>query len=145
MKVFHTRLHIETTPGVDVFDISQKVQQSIDDCGVKNGVAIIGSQHTTTAITINENEPRLIDDVKTFFERLIPEDDRYLHNDIHLRDCPQDEPKNAHSHLTAMLLGSSESVAIVAGRLMLGRWQSIMLVELDGARQRTVSVQVMGV
>lgn len=145
MKVSHTLLRFETEHGINLHDISQEVQRCIDDSGVQNGTAVIGSLHTTTAITINEHEMRLLDDVKTFLTRIIPPDDRYLHNDIHLRDCPQDEPENAHSHLASMLLGNSESVAIVDGQLMLGQWQSIMLVELDGSRQRKVSVQIMGV
>jgi len=66
------------------------------------------------------------------------------HNDIHLRDCPPHEPENAHSHLIAMLLGSSEVIPILDGELDLGRWQSVMLVELDGPRQRTVSVRLFG-
>ena len=76
--------------------------------------------------------------------QLVPPRARYLHNDIHLRDCPPDEPENAHSHLAAMLLGSSEVIPVSAGRLVIGQYQSIMLVELDGPRERNVSVQICG-
>jgi len=76
--------------------------------------------------------------------RLIPPQANYLHNDIHLRDCPPDEPENAHSHLAAMLLGSSEVIPVADGGLVLGQYQSIMLVELDGSRERTLAVQVYG-
>jgi len=68
----------------------------------------------------------------------------YLHNDIGLRDCLPDEPENAHSHLLAMLVGSSEVIPIVNGDPDLGRWQSVMLVELDGPRERTVSLRLFG-
>ena len=102
------------------------------------------SQHTTTAIAINEHEERLLKDVKTFLTRLVPPGDRYLHNDIALRDCPEDEPENAHAHLAAMLLGSSEVIALAEGELVLGQYQSVMLCELDGPRRRKVSVQVYG-
>ena len=95
-------------------------------------------------IAINENEARLIEDVKSFLNRLIPPDDRYLHNDIALRDCPEDEPENAHSHLAAMLLGSSEVIALTQGELVLGQYQTVMLYELDCPRQRKVSIQVYG-
>ena len=143
----HTKHHFLTlTTGKDIalHDITEQVQALIDDSGVRNGFVIITSQHTTTALTINENEPRLLDDIKAFLKRLIPPDNRYLHNDIHLRDCPPDEPENAHAHLAAMLLGSSESVALSAGRLVLGQYQSIMLCELDGPRERKVSIQIAG-
>ena len=98
-------------------DIKQQVIQS----GIRNGFLTITSQHTTTAVCINENEQRLLQDVKTFLTRLIPPQDKYLHNDIALRDCPEDEPENAHSHLAAMLLGSSEVVPLSQGKLVLGQ------------------------
>jgi secondary thiamine-phosphate synthase enzyme len=105
---------------------------------------LVSSRHTTTAITINESEARLLEDIRRFLTRLVPREDKYLHNDIELRDCPPDEPENAHSHLCAMVMGSCESVPLVDKQLMLGTYQSIMLVELDGARERTVNVQVIG-
>lgn len=120
------------------------IKDAIANSGIKNGFVTVTSQHTTTAIAINENEERLVEDVKTFLTRLIPPDDRYLHNDIALRDCPPDEPENAHSHLAAMLLGSSEVIALAEGELQLGQYQSVMLYELDGPRQRQVNVQVYG-
>ncbi len=112
--------------------------------GIKNGFVTVTSQHTTTAISINENEERLVEDVKTFLTQLVPPNDMYLHNDIALRDCPRDEPENAHSHLAAMLLDSSEVIALAEGELVLGQYQSVMLYELDGPRKRKVSVQVYG-
>lgn len=138
------RLAFSSPPGIALIDITPAIREHIAQTGLREGVAVVSSRHTTTAITINENEARLLEDVRGFFERLVPAGDRYLHNDIHLRDCPPDEPENAHSHLIAMLLGSSESIALVDGELDLGRWQSIMLVELDGPRERTVSLRIMG-
>ncbi len=82
--------------------------------------------------------------MKAFLKRLIPPKDKYLHNDIHLRECPPDEPENAHAHLAAMLLGSSEVISVDAGKLLLGQYQSVMLYELDGPRQRSVSIRIVG-
>lgn len=120
------------------------LKKTIARSGIRNGFVTITSQHTTTAIAINEHEARLIEDIKAFLTRLIPPRDRYLHNDIALRDCPPDEPENAHSHLAAMLLGSSEVVTLADGEMVLGQYQSVMLYELDGPRTRRVSVQVYG-
>jgi secondary thiamine-phosphate synthase enzyme len=120
------------------------IKNAVAKSGIKNGFVTVTSQHTTTAIVINENEERLVEDVKTFLNRLIPPGDRYLHNDIALRDCPPDEPENAHSHLAAMLLGSSEVIALEEGELVSGQYQSVMLYELDGPRSRKVNVQVYG-
>ena len=120
------------------------IKDAVAKSGINNGFVTVTSQHTTTAIAINENEERLLEDVKTFLNRLIPPGDKYLHKDIALRDCPPDEPENTHSHLAAMLLGSSEVIALVEGGLLLGQYQSVMLYELDGPRTRKVNVQVYG-
>jgi secondary thiamine-phosphate synthase enzyme len=144
LKFVPSFIELETGAGIALHDLMPGIQESIAKSGIKNGFVTITSQHTTTAITINEHEERLLEDIKAFLNRLIPPDDKYLHNDIHLRDCPPDEPENAHSHLAAMMLGSSEAIAIADGELVLGQYQSVMLVELDGPRERKVSVQIIG-
>jgi secondary thiamine-phosphate synthase enzyme len=135
---------LETGQGISLHDLMADIRDAVAGSGIRNGFVTITSQHTTTAITINEHEARLLEDVKAFLARLIPAGDRYLHNDIQLRDCPPDEPENAHSHLASMLLGSSEVITLVDGDLVLGQYQSVMLVELDGPRRRKVNVQVYG-
>ena len=144
MKIRHHQLQLTTGEDIALHDITARIRACVDESGIRNGFVIVTSQHTTTALAINENEARLVDDVKTFLKRLIPPGDHYQHNDIHLRDCPPDEPENAHSHLAAMLLGSSESIALVDGKLVLGQYQSLMLYELDGPRERKISVQIVG-
>ena len=144
MEIKSYSLQLHTGADISLHDITAQLRSCLAASGVQNGFVTVTSQHTTTALAINEHEPRLAEDVKTFLKRLIPPRDRYLHNDIHLRDCPPDEPQNAHSHLAAMLLGSSEVIAVQAGNLVLGQYQSVMLYELDGPRERCVSVQVYG-
>lgn len=144
MKIISSFIELDTGKGITLHDLMPGIKDAIANSGIKNGFVTVTSQHTTTAIAINENEARLVEDVKTFLNRLIPPNDRYLHNDIALRDCPPDEPENAHSHLAAMLLGSSEVIALVEGQLQLGQYQSVMLYELDGPRKRKVNVQVYG-
>ncbi|WP_219908609.1 secondary thiamine-phosphate synthase enzyme YjbQ [Nitrosomonas aestuarii] len=144
MKIIPTFIELKTGQGITLHDLMPELHNAVARSGIQNGFVTVTSQHTTTAIAINENEERLVEDVKTFLTRLIPPNGRYLHNDIALRDCPPDEPENAHSHLAAMLLGSSEVIALVDGRLVLGQYQSVMLYELDGPRTRRVSVQIYG-
>jgi secondary thiamine-phosphate synthase enzyme len=144
MNISSTLIELETGAGISLHDIMAELRAAVAKSGINNGFVTVTSQHTTTAIAINENEERLIEDVKGFLTRLIPPDERYLHNDIALRDCPEDEPENAHSHLAAMLLGSSEVIALADGELVLGLYQSVMLYELGGPRKRRVSVQVYG-
>lgn len=97
-----------------------------------------------STLVINEDESRLLQDIKVYLTKLAPPTESYLHNDLHLRDVPPDEPENAHSHLMAMTLSTSEVIPIVDGKLALGTYQSLMLVELDGPRKRTFFVQVWG-
>ena len=144
MKIISSFIELDTGKGITLHDLMPGIKDAIANSGIKNGFVTVTSQHTTTAIAINENEARLVEDVKTFLNRLIPPNDRYLHNDIALRDCPPDEPENAHSHLAAMLLGSSEVIDLIEGESQLGQYQSVMLYELDGPRKRKVNVQVYG-
>lgn len=144
MKIISSFVELETGEGISLHDLMPDIRDAVARSGIRNGFVTVTSQHTTTAIAINENEERLVEDVKTFLTRLIPPTARYLHNDIAERDCPEDEPENAHSHLAAMLLGSSEVIALAEGELLLGQYQSVMLYELDGPRQRKVNVQVYG-
>ena len=125
-------------------DITPRIRSCLGESGIHTGFVTVTSQHTTTALAINEYEERLVEDVKRFLKRLVPSQDTYLHNDIHLRDCPPDEPENAHSHLAAMLLGSSEVIPVSDGKLVLGQYQSVMLYELDGPRERTVGIRIFG-
>lgn len=144
MKIKHHIISLETQPGISLFNISPDIEKFIQSSNISNGFVVVSSRHTTTAIAINEHEERLLDDIRQFFHRLVPPGEPYLHNDIHLRDCPQDEPLNAHSHLIAMLLGSSESIPVVEGNMALGQYQSVMLVELDGSRTRQINIQIIG-
>jgi len=144
LKIISSIIELQTGDGIALHDIMSELKTAVVKSGIKNGFVTVTSQHTTTAISINENEERLVEDVKAFLNRLVPASDKYLHNDIALRNCPPDEPENAHSHLAAMLLGSSEVISLIDGNLVLGQYQSVMLYELDGSRQRTVNVQVIG-
>ena len=144
MQIIPHSLRLTTGDDISLHDITPQIRSYLSESAIRTGFVTVTSQHTTTALAINENEERLIEDVKRFLRRLIPAQDSYLHNDIQLRDCPEDEPENAHSHLAAMLLGSSEVIPVNDGRLMLGQYQSVILYELDGPRERTVRIQIYG-
>ena len=144
MRIEPHTLRLDTGPDISLHDITAEIRSFVAATGIRGGFVVITSQHTTTAVAINEYEARLVEDTKTFLNRLLPPQDKYLHNDIHLRDCPPDEPRNAHSHLAAMLLGSSEVIPVHEGELVLGRYQSVMFYELDGPRQRHISLRVFG-
>lgn len=144
MRFCRDILKLSTGEGISVHDITPRLRDLVAGTGLRDGLLTVTSRHTTTALVINEHETRLLDDIRAFLAQLVPSDGVYLHNDIHLRDCDPNEPRNAHSHLAAMLLGSSESIPLIDGELALGRWQSVLLIELDGCRDREVTVQLMG-
>ncbi|NMG19421.1 secondary thiamine-phosphate synthase enzyme YjbQ [Brasilonema bromeliae] len=145
MPIVNHLIEVETKQGINIHNITSPIQELIESTSIKNGQALIFSRHTTTALAINEYEERLLEDVKVYLQKLAPESDRYLHNDLHLRkNIPVDEPMNAHSHLMAMTLSTSEVIPIVDGKLALGTYQSVLFFELDGPRKRTVFCQISG-
>ena len=90
MRVEAFTLPLNTGPDVSLHDITAEVRSCLAATGIRNGFVVVTSQHTTTAVAINEYEVRLLEDVKAFLNRLIPPGDNYRQNDIHLRDCPAD-------------------------------------------------------
>jgi secondary thiamine-phosphate synthase enzyme len=145
MPIINQLLELKTERGIGIYDLTLQVKQAIAASGIGNGQEIVFARHTTTALVINEYESRLLEDLKNYLRKLAPPSDHYLHNDLHLRgELPEDEPINAHSHLMAMTLNTSEVIPIMAGELALGVWLSILLIELDGPRQRTVVLQLSG-
>lgn len=138
-------LRVDTGGSFRCHDITAALQRLVDRAGLADGLLVAAGQHTTTALVVNENEERLLADIEAFFLGLAPADRPWLHNDLHLRSgIPADEPRNAHSHLIALMLGNHLSLPVVQGRLGLGRYQSVLLVELDGPRTRQVLVQLHG-
>ena len=144
MPIINKLIEVETESGIYIYNITPEIEKLVASTGIHNGQILVFSRHTTTALAINEDEERLLKDIKVFLRKLAPESDRYLHNDLHLRDVPEDEPMNAHSHLMAMMLSSSEVVPVVDGKLALGTYQSILFFELDEPRKRTVFCQLSG-
>jgi thiamine phosphate synthase YjbQ (UPF0047 family) len=188
VSVYHQYVVKTSKPGppvqdITVQDLTPAIVALVERSGVREGTITVVSRHTTTAITINEWESRLVEDIRSWLLKLAPPDDRsnvptpqtggvsYFHNDIDKRPDSEDErkrcldngwdinsmdgqkglaawraqePINAHSHLLSMILGSSEAIPVHKGKIVLGQWQSVMLVDLDGPRDRTVGLQVTG-
>lgn len=142
--IYLERLSYATAGSGEFLDITNDVAAAISRSRIRNGLAHVYSQHTTAAIRINENEPLLLADFKRFLERMAPEG-QYEHDEIERRVAvPPDEPRNGHAHCRNLLLSASETLPVVDGRLRLGRWQRIFLVELCSSRLREVTVQVLG-
>jgi secondary thiamine-phosphate synthase enzyme len=141
MKVFNTSFTLQSEGCTEISDITKLVREAIQQFPVSAGIALINTMHTTCALSINEFQSALIDDLKGLVERLVPERAGYRHDDPRFSDC---ERGNAHSHLRAALLGRSIAIGVSDGELTLGRFQSIIFAEFDGPRKREIAIQVLG-
>jgi len=144
MKIFTKTINLESTDKIDFIDVTKKVIKLVNKSNIENGIVNIYTKHTTASIRINENEPRLMQDLKYFLEQEAPSCNHYLHDDIDKRPVPEDEKINAHSHLKAILLGTSENIPLINKKLQLGKWQSIFFVECDGPQKRKVCINIIG-
>lgn len=142
----HARIRVATERALEFIDLTARIEALAAEAGIDAGLVNIQTLHTTTAIVVNEHEPLLLVDFGDLLARVAPEDAPYRHNDPNARTLPipPGERPNGHAHCHALLLGSSASLNVADGRLQLGRWQRIFLVELDGPRDRDVSVLILG-
>ncbi len=127
-------IDIDTKKAVEVVDITSQVQRAVEKAKLESGICLVYTLHTTTGITINEAESGLIQDIINLMRSLAPQGAGYLHDR---------SDGNAHAHLQAVLLGSSVTVPVEKGRLILGTWQRILFLELDGPRRRRVYVKAL--
>jgi secondary thiamine-phosphate synthase enzyme len=145
IRTHHSVIRMRTSECLQFVDVTDAVEEIVARAGIRHGWVNVQTKHTTTAVIVNENEPLLHEDLKRVLERLAPRSGEYEHNDLSRRvDVPPDEPANGHSHCKALFLPMSVCVNVADGRLQLGRWQRIFLIELDESRERSVSVMVMG-
>jgi len=127
-------MDIRTTARTELIDITDRVRGLVKESGIKDGICFISTRHTTCSIIINENERGLRTDIIGMLEKIVPQNQNYAHDQI---------DNNAHSHLRAILLGMSEIIPVEDGHLVLGTWQSIFFVELDGPRNRSINIKIL--
>jgi len=129
-------------------DLTEDLQRAIKDSGVTDGAAVVFCAHTTCALLINEWEDGALDDFRARVQALVPEDIYYAHDDLELRTqnlAESHERQNGHSHVKSMLLSAtSHSIPVAAGEPMFGRWQRLILFEMDEPKDRQVVFHVFG-
>jgi len=126
-------LSLRTTRRAEMVEITGRVRDVVRRSGVAEGVVIVQSLHTTAGLTINENaDPDVVHDVLARLERLFPRDEPYFRH----------AEGNSDSHLKTSFMGTTATVLVSGGELVLGRWQGIWFCEFDGPREREVAVQV---
>jgi len=133
MAAIEISFQISSRKQCEMIDITYNVQSFVGQSGIKDGQVLVFCPHTTAAITINENaDPSVVDDILLTLEELIPQHCRgYRHSE-----------GNSDAHVKSSLIGTSESLILKNGRLVLGTWQGIYFCEFDGPRTRHIHVQV---
>lgn len=146
MKIYKERINLESKTQIEFMEITDQIQEIVDRSGIREGQALIYVPHTTMGVVINHNEPMLLQDFMRVLYKIVPVDAQYSHDLFELRrqSSTADGRSNGHSHCKALLLGSSETVPVEKGKLLLTERQNIFAVEFDGARQRDVVIQIIG-
>lgn len=142
ISLTHQFLSLRTEAPFQCLSLTTELRRFVQVHGGQDGAVVVSGQHTTTAVIINEMEERLLMDLQRWLSQQVPPGANWKHDDLELRQgIPDDEPRNAHAHLQALMLGNEVTVNVSNGELQLGQYQEVMLVELDGPRQRRVSLQ----
>ena len=146
MKISHQTLEFQTKGEFDFIDFTNEVEKFVSASQIKNGLVNLQTMHTTASLFLNENEPLLLEDFKKHLSQISPKSAAYRHNDFSIRtvNICDGECQNGHSHCEALHFPSNLVLNIIDGKLQLGQWQRIFLVELDKIKLRKVQVQAMG-
>jgi secondary thiamine-phosphate synthase enzyme len=125
-------LQVRSSKQTEMIDITQLVVEAVQKTGVKEGLCVVFTPHTTAAVTINENaDPSVPKDILMELNKVVPFDDRYQHSE-----------GNSAAHIKSSLVGCSLTLFIQSGKLLLGTWQGIFFCEFDGPRNRQVYVKI---
>ena len=134
MTVKHETITVETRRREETIDITPRVKAAVTRAKVRDGIVAVSVAHTTAAVFVNENaDPDVQKDVLTALERIVPRDARYAHAE-----------GNGPAHIKAVLVGNSVTLTIRDGAIELGTWQGLYFAELDGPRERTATITVIG-
>ncbi|MCK5321124.1 secondary thiamine-phosphate synthase enzyme YjbQ [Candidatus Pacearchaeota archaeon] len=136
MKTYTRYLKINTEKRIDFINITQKIQDIVDDSQIDDGLVLINPMHITASVFINDAESGLIRDFEEWLEKLAPKDFNYKHH--------QTGEDNGFSHLWRTIMGRESTIAITEGRLDFGPWEQIFYGEFDGMRDKRILVKVIG-
>ena len=138
MKIITETISVSTRGHADMIDLTDSARQKLADTGLRGGTVTFFASGSTAGITTVEYEPGLLKDIPELFEKLAPEGERY-HHDATWHDG------NGNSHVRATLQGPSLVVPFSNGRMLLGTWQQVVLIDFDNrSRHRDIVMQIMG-
>ncbi len=129
------RLEIRTQSRSECVDVTAEVSEAVKKSGVSEGIAVVFCPHTTAGVIVNEHaDPDVAEDILGWLARAVPRSAEWRHT----------VEGNADAHVKATLVGSSATVPVSDGRLILGTWQGVFFCEFDGPRSRHLEVRVLG-
>ena len=148
MKSVTTTIEVAAPERYAFVDLTEELERAIKDSGVTDGVAVAFTAHTTCALLINEWEEGAMEDFRNRMRHLVPEDAYYAHDDLDRRTQNLEESherRNGHSHVKSMLLSAtSHAIPVSAGEPAFGRWQRLILFEMDEPKDRQILFHVFG-
>jgi secondary thiamine-phosphate synthase enzyme len=137
MAVHGGQLRMDTLGNGQIVDITDGIARVVATAGVDRGLVAVFAIGSTVAVTTMEYEPGGVHDLQALLDRLIPASGDYEHNRLN-------HDSNSHAHLRAALIGPSQAIPLIDGRMGLGTWQQVVLIDFDDRpRQRTVTVQIL--
>lgn len=136
MGIYQNEIVIKTKGYFDLVDITKKIEEEVKKSKIKNGVLFLFLEHNTASLVIQESDETIFEDLKNTLERLLPLDGKYKHS--------YEGNINATAHLKNLLLTQSVNIPIKDGKIILGTWQRIILLELLESRERRVFISIIG-
>ena len=138
MKVLSDTIQLHSEGEGDIIDMTLQLSNTVEESKIKNGTVTIFVSGSTAAVTTIEYEPGLVHDFPEMLSRVVPKDIEYEHDNTW-------HDGNGHSHIRSSLIGPSLTIPIIGGKLTLGTWQQVVLLEMDTrSRNRTVILQIIG-
>jgi secondary thiamine-phosphate synthase enzyme len=136
VKIYNEHITLQSTKKREVFNITAQLKAAMEKSGFRDGIMLVSSLHSNSAVIVNDEEPGLLEDLDAWLGEVAPIHDNYKHKG-HFES-------NSGIHFQSLLLNQQVVVAFTEARLDLGPWQSILFVELDGLRPKRILVKVMG-
>lgn len=136
MKIYNEQITLQSQKAREVFNITSQVKAAMEKSSFRDGIILVSSLHSNSAVIVNDNEPGLLEDLDAWLNQLAPLTGAYKHQGRF--------ESNSAIHFQSLLLHHQVIVAFNEGRLDLGPWQSVLFVELDGLRPKRILVKVMG-
>jgi secondary thiamine-phosphate synthase enzyme len=135
-RVYMKEVEVSSKKKFEVIRITELVKEAVRESGIKDGLVLVYVPHATATVIVNEYEPRICEDYIEWLRRYVPPNIGWRHDEI---------DDNAHAHIASAIVGPGRTIPVHNGKLLLGTWQEIMLVELDGPRpSRKVIIEVIG-